>query len=71
MGVLLWNCIVFWFRFFKFGFSYDLGLGILIGLDWIAFMFWLRFGLNKKFGLELFLILVIYVRFGISFGYLG
>ena len=37
---------VFWF--FKFRFTYDLGLGVLIVLDWIgmyriAFRFWLRF----------------------------
>ena len=38
--------LFFWF--IKFGFKYDLGLGVLIvvdwiGMYWIAFRFWLRF----------------------------
>ena len=59
---------VFWF--FKFGFKYDLGLGILIVLDWIGLH--LGFGLDsvlsKEFGIEWFLISDICVRFGFSFG---
>ena len=64
---------VFWF--FKFGFKYDLGLGILIVLDWIGLEcigLHLGFGLNsvlsKEFGIEWFLISDICVRFGFSFG---
>ena len=64
---------VFWF--FKFGFKYDLGLGILIVLDWIGLEcigLHLGFGLNsvlsKEFGIEWFLISDICVRFDFSFG---
>ena len=55
--------------------KYDLGLGVLIVLDWIGLEsigLHLGFGLDsvlsKEFGIEWFLISNIYVRFGFSFG---
>ena len=55
--------------------KYDLGLGVLIVLDWnglecigLHLGFGLDSVLSKEFGIKWFLILDICVRFGFSFG---